>query len=285
MNPHSNVFQLFSQPIDDQDHTVILHIPLPNLVINDIFVDDHRHFWSISEELSLMTPDKNPLTNLPFEPGEWERIVKARNWGKKIEDPPSLPQVLPPLPPLPLPSYSPITEYTWDNCSWVCCPDHYSFSHGEETYDVECRFMCMYLRRNQGRFPGSCVWCIPLCSCHEIRKEDACYPLCCVLCMDYNSCLFKRNLRGYFFPCGCNYITNNQETECFSCCMINNCYRNNTKNLACVTLPLYCQCSSGQRECCATPLCIEVDECFVSPLACSRGPVYCLLGIPIMKMS
>lgn len=298
MNPHSNISKLFAEPLGEQDHTVIFHIPLPNLVINDIFVDDHNHYWSISEELSRMTPEKNPLTNLPFEPKEWNRILKAREWGGKIDHQPvprpvqmttttrnpttstiQIQQI-----PSVTTDYEPITNYSWDGCSWVCCQKPFHFTCCEESYDVECKFLCMYMRRNDGTYPGSCVWRIPCCSCNQVGKEDACYPLCCTLCIDENSCLFRRrNTRGFIFPLGWNCANSVTEYDYFSFCLINNLYRNNPGNYSCITLPFYCHCSKNDKECCLTPLCLEVGDCFMTPFVCNKGSLFCFLGIPFMK--
>lgn len=288
MNPHSNVSKIFSEPLGEQDHTVIFHIPLPNLVINDIFVDDHHHYWSISEELSRMTPDKNPLTNLPFEPKEWERILKARTWGKVEQPVPQPVQMI-----VTVDSTGPITQIptvtTYEpvqnsNCSWICCGKPIHCRLCDESYDVECSYLCMYVRRNGGLYPGTCVWSIPLFCCTEVGNEDGCYPLCCTFCFSKNSCLFRtRNVKGFFAPCGFQCINDETQFDWCSCLIINNFYRRTSSNHLFTTLPLYCHCSKNGKECCITPLCIEVGDCFMTPFVCNKGPLFCFLGIPFMK--
>jgi hypothetical protein len=293
MNPHSNVSKLFAQPLGEQDHTVIFHIPLPQLMINDIFVDDHNHYWSISEELSRMTPDKNPLTNLPFEPEEWSRILKAREWGSKVDQPVPKPiqmtttttvqiQQIPSV----TTAYEPITNYSWNGCSWLCCQNPLHLICCEESYDVECRFLCMYMRRNSIPYSGSCAWCIPCCSCHQLGEEDACYPFCCTLCISEKSCLFRRHTtKGVICPFGWNCASSLIDYDYSSFCFIINFYRNNSSNCSFITTPFYCYCSRNGKECCLTPLCMEIGDCFMTPLVCNKGSLFCFLGIPFMKLN
>jgi hypothetical protein len=295
MNPHSNVSKLFAQPLGEQDHTVIFHIPLPQLMINDIFVDDHNHYWSISEELSRMTPDKNPLTNLPFEPEEWSRILKAREWGNKVDHPVPKPvemrtieesnstsTTLVQIPSIPS-SYEPISNYGWNDWRWICCQNPFQFTFREESYDVECRCMCMYMRRNNGPYSGKCRWCVP-CFCNEVGKEDGCYPMLCMMCLNRNSCLFRQtNTSGCIWPAGWIFDNEQSGLHSNSCCIINNCYTNRNRNIFFITSPIYCHCSKNGKECCMTPLCLEVGDCFMTPFVCNKGSLFCFLGIPFMK--
>jgi hypothetical protein len=84
MNPFSRVETLDLKNISDQDYSVIFHIKIRDLPLNDIFIDDHNHYWSISKELIKQKSSLNPLTNLPFDKNEWERIQNAILWYNEV---------------------------------------------------------------------------------------------------------------------------------------------------------------------------------------------------------
>ena len=83
LNPFSKLETIDLKNITDEDKTPIYHIKIKNLSLNDIFIDDHNHYWSISQELLILNQNRNPLTNIPFEINEWNRIINAIEWYKE----------------------------------------------------------------------------------------------------------------------------------------------------------------------------------------------------------
>jgi len=290
MNPHSNVSSLNLQEVQEDDHTVIYNIPLPHMVMNDIFVDDHQHYWSISEELTKLTPDKNPLTNLPFEPSEWERIVKAREWKRLGNHAPAtvhpapMPVVMRP-PPIQVPPREPIDPRPVGGFRLVCCPEYFRCSLCGDRYSAGFNYCCcLTVHRDVGNFPGSCSMIQPCIIYEQGSNDSLCLPLCCTYCFEPNSCLFRTKARGFFFPCGWSYENSNTRREYSSGCFCLHCWKNDATQRSCVCTPVYCYCRRASWECCATPLCIEINRNYISPLVCVKGNLYCLLGIPICRM-
>jgi hypothetical protein len=283
MNPFSNVSQLLIRDIQPDDHTVIYNIPLPNMVLNDIFMDDHEHFWSISEELSRVTPEKNPLTNLPFEPAEWERIVKAREWMQKMKDPP--PPAQPPLPLMmnhPLPTRSPPPPPP--RSSWICCSRGCSTTRGNERYTLYCDYCSLSVNRAGGEFPGKCIM-FPPCVCYEDDGDSSvCAPLCCLYCFNADSCLYRTNKSGFICPLGWSFITRESQIDYSSFMFLFHCFSRKDPQRSYIFTPCICYHQSDSYNWFLTPLCAEFGDIFLSPMMCWNSKLCCCFGIPVVRL-
>jgi hypothetical protein len=252
------------------------------MVINDIFVDDHRHYWSIREELSRMTPDRNPLTNLPFEPSEWERMSKALEWTKKKE---VVEQTLPPPPVVSMVDQPPIREMeTSEGFRWFCCPNICSWNIDQERYHVKCDLCTIVSKRENGNYPGECTF-TPCCICYEGGDNHSLFaPLCCLCCFYENSCMFRTKTTGFLCPCGWSYENKHTGTDYTSafCCI--QCCSNTLDERSCIFTPLFCYHKRHSWDCYLTPLCLDVNGIYLSPIVCSNTKLYFFLGIPVCRI-
>jgi hypothetical protein len=302
MNPYSKVDELDIKNIKDSDQTVIYFIKIRDLSLNDLFIDDHGHYWSISRELSLFPKEKNPLTNSPFEQTEWERIEKALGWYRENVEvlPPKIEykktQVVPlpqfsmmSIPPAGTPSVAPPSGrncyltpvHGFVNDNFYCFPFFSKDSNG-----------CKVCEGN-GMFKWSDEnityhWSSPFLI--NFDHDGKCFPICCVytsgdscLCF-HETCLMPlccfgnwenpRNSGCFLTPAFVKFRNGNSYFTSFFGLCIN--YNSN-----CYT-PVSC-CDSDCKYI-VSILGFKTENCGVSPIFCLRKNLCCFLGIPICKV-
>jgi hypothetical protein len=296
MNPYSKVDELDITNIKDSDQTVIYFIKVIDLSLNDIFIDDHGHFWSITKELSLFPKEKNPLTNSPFEPTEWERIEKAINWNKENSD----------------------VKIKYNKRQIVPLPQNSMSIQPQNSMSIQPtrRQRNFYLTPVHGKVDGN-FYCFPffskdLTGC-KICEGDGNF--------HYNNEVIHFNWTSPFIircnnskcltPC-CTFVGGSNSDCFYDTCLMPCCgIWQNQRNTGCFLIPGYFSYQSSSVDLttflglftnynnnCYTPISCcnknysnivsifgcKTKNCGISPILCQRKNLCCLLGIPICKV-
>jgi hypothetical protein len=302
-NPYSKIELLNINNLSDEDITTILHIKIKELSLNDIFIDDHNHYWSISKELVLQEQYKNPLTNGPFEENEWIRIKNAIEWYKNEINQDEIlmkkyknTQIIP------------TTQQSMNNLSNIVIPSNNNTIEITDIDILRSRNNC-YITPLHGKF-GNNYLCYPFCSYQRINNEYSCcygkesiicnnkiisYEWSSLFCIEINKNINSNNFFSCYPLCCCGF-NDELHTNCyfpdygiFLCCgcfiyqglySFLGIFSMNCKNDRCnIYTPICC----SFENFCLSPCVFWNKNICLSPIVCNINKICFLLGIPIMN--